>query len=85
MNISLARKIEYLKSANGEVHVINAHVDGPTLEAGILCVFSFAEPTIRISNEHVSFLIELPEDLRSRGEKLKAFNVPLTILDHESL
>lgn len=77
--------IEYLKSERGEVHVINARVDGPTLEAGILCVFSFAEPTIRISNEHVSFLIELSEDLRSRGEKLKAFNVPLTILDHESL
>lgn len=78
-------KIEYLRSERGEVHVINAKVDGPTLEAGILCVFSFAETTIRISDEHHSFLIELPEDLRSRGEKLKAFNALLTILDHESL
>lgn len=75
--------IEYLKSASGEVHVINARKDGPTLEAGILCVFSYAEPTTRISNEQHSFLIELPEDLRARGDKLKAFNVPLTILDYE--
>jgi hypothetical protein len=77
--------IEYLKSERGEVHVINSRVDGPSLEAGILCVFSFAEPTIRISNEQHSFLVELSEDLRSRGEKLKAFNVPLTILDYEPL
>lgn len=78
-------QIEYMKSERGEVHVINSRVDGPSLEAGILCVFSFAEPTIRISNEQHSFLIELSEDLRSRGEKLKAFNVPLTILDYEPL
>ena len=76
---------EYLKSERGEVHVINAQVEGATMEAGILCVFSYAEPTIRISNEHASFLIELSEDLRSQGEKLKAFNVPLTILNHEPL
>ncbi len=77
--------IEYLKSERGEVHVINSRVDGPSLEAGILCVFSFAEATIRISNEQHSFLVELSDDLRSRGEKLKAFNVPLTILDYEPL
>lgn len=76
---------EYLKSERGEVHVINAQVEGATMEAGILCVFSYAEPTIRISNERVSFLIELSDDLRSQGEKLKAFNVPLAILNHESL
>lgn len=76
-------QIEYLKSSGGEVHVINARVDGPTLEAGILCVFSYAEATCRISNEQHSFFIELSEDLRSRGEKLKAFNVPLTILNYE--
>jgi hypothetical protein len=74
---------EYLHSDCGSVHVINAKMDGPTLEAGILCVFSFDEATIRISNEQHSFFIELSEDLRSRGEKLKAFNVPLTILSHE--
>lgn len=77
--------IEYLQSERGEVHVINARIDGPTLEAGILCVFSFAEPTIRISNEQHSFLIELPEDVRVRSERLKAFNVPLAILHHEQV
>lgn len=77
--------IDHLKSANGEVHVINASIDGPTLEAGILCVISFAETTIRISNEHHSFLIELPEDVRTKGERLKAFNVPLAILNYEQV
>jgi hypothetical protein len=79
------KPIDYLSSANGEVHVINAQVDGPTLEAGILCVISFAETTIRIRNEQHSFLIELPEDTRTVGERLKAFNVPLTILDYEQV
>ena len=77
--------IDHLQSDNGEVHVINATVDGPTLEAGILCVISFAETTIRISNEQHSFLIELPEDVRAKGERLKAFNVPLAILDYEQV
>lgn len=77
--------IDYLQSDNGEVHVINATVDGPTLEAGILCVISFSETTIRISNEQHSFLIELPEDVRAKGERLKAFNVPLAILDYEQV
>lgn len=77
--------IEYLKSDHGEVHVINASLDGATMEAGVLCVFSYAESTIRISNEQDSFLVELSDDLRARGEKLKAFNVLLTVLDHESL
>lgn len=79
------KPIDYLASANGEVHVINAQVDGPTLEAGILCVIAFAETTIRIRNEQHSFLIELPEDTRTTGERLKAFNVPLTILDYEQV
>lgn len=74
---------DYLRSQCGHVHVINAKVDGPTLEAGILCTFSYGEPTIRISDDHHSFLIELPEELRSKGDKVKAFNIPLTILDHE--
>lgn len=65
------------------MHVINAKVDGPTLEAGVLCTFSYSEASIRISDDSHSFLIELPEELRSRGDKVKAFNIPLTILDHE--
>ncbi len=77
--------IDYLQSDSGEVHVINAQVDGPTLEAGILCVISFSETTIRISNEQHSFLIELPEDVRTKGERLKAFNVPLAILSYEQV
>jgi hypothetical protein len=77
--------IDHLQSDTGEVHVINATVDGPTLEAGILCVISFSETTIRISNEQHSFLIELPEDVRAKGERLKAFNVPLAILDYEQV
>lgn len=78
-------KVDHLESANGAVHVINATVDGPTLEVGILCVISFAETTIRISNEQHSFLVELPEDVRAKGERLKAFNVPLAILDYEQV
>lgn len=77
--------IEYLRSDSGDVHVINARIDGPTLEAGILCVISFSETTIRISNEQYSFLIELPSDARVKGERLKAFNVPLTILSYEQV
>lgn len=80
-----ASSIDYLSSANGEVHVINATVDGPTLDTGVLCVISFAEAAIRISNEQHSFLVELPEDMRTRGERLKAFNVPLTILNYEQV
>ena len=79
------KPIDYLCSERGEVHVINATVDGPTLEAGILCVISFQETTIRISNEQHSFLIELPEDVRTQGERLKAFNVPLAILSYEQV
>jgi hypothetical protein len=78
-------RIDHLQSDGGEVHVINGVMDGPTLEAGILCVISFAETTIRISNEQHSFLIELPEDVRTKGERLKAFNVPLAILNYEQV
>ncbi len=77
--------IDYLQSDSGSVHVINARVDGATLEAGILCVISFSETTIRISNEQHSFLIELPEDARIQGERLKAFNMPLAILSYEQV
>ena len=77
--------IDYLQSDNGNVHVINARMDGPTLEAGILCVISFDETTTRIANEQHSFLIELPEDVSTKGERLKAFNVPLTILSYEQV
>lgn len=77
--------IDHLESESGKVHVINARVDGPTLEAGILCVISFSQTTIRISNEQHSFLVELPEDVRTKGERIKAFNVPLAILSYEQI
>lgn len=76
---------DYLQSKDSQVHVINAKIDGSTLEAGILCLISCRETTIRISNDQHSFLIEVPAELRSSFERVKAFNVPLNILNHEQV
>lgn len=75
--------IDYLRSDCGRVHAINSRPEGATLEIGILCAFSFDETTIRISNDQHSFDIEVPKDLRSKGDRVKAFNVPAAILNYE--
>jgi hypothetical protein len=78
-------KIDYLWSKDGKVHAINCSIDGASLEAGILCLVSFNEDTTRISNETYSYLVEVPSEFRSKGERVKAFNAVLNILDHEQI
>jgi hypothetical protein len=78
-------KIDYLWSEDGSVHAINCELDGMALEAGILCLVSCREETIRISNEIHSMLIEVPKDFRSSSERVKVFNALLTVLDHEQI
>ncbi len=77
--------IDYLWSADNSVHAINNTLDGASLEAGILCLISCREETIRISNENHSLLIEVPKEFRSSSERVKVFNALLTVLDHEQI
>lgn len=77
--------IDYLRAEDGRAHAINCKKDGASLEIGILCLVSMQEDAIRISNEHHSFLVELPSEFRSGSEKVKAFNVILDILSHEQI
>lgn len=79
------RRSDYLRSADDRVHVINAEWKGATLTAGILCALAMPEKTIRISDETNSFIIELPESMCSKGDRVKAFNIDLTILQHEQV
>ena len=78
-------KIDYLWSADNTVHAINCLVDGSALEAGILCLISCRETTIRIGNDNHSMLIEVPLEFRSSHERVKVFNALLNILDHEQV
>ena len=78
-------KIDYLWSADNTVHAINCLVDGSALEAGILCLISCRETTIRIDNDNHSMLIEVPLEFRSSHERVKVFNALLNILDHEQV
>ena len=78
-------RIDYLKSDDGTVHVINARKNYATLEAGIVCVMALTESTSRISDDNNIFTIELPPSLLSGGDRVKAFNVDLTILSHEQV
>jgi hypothetical protein len=55
------------------------------LDAGILCLISCREETIRISNENHSLLIEVPKEFRSTSERVKVFNALLNVLDHEQI
>ena len=77
--------IDYLWSADNSVHAINNTLDGASLEAGILCLISCREETIRISNENHSLLVEVPKEFRSSSERVKVFNALLTVLDHEQI
>ena len=77
--------IDYLWSEDQTVHAINCLIEGTALEAGILCLVSCGETTIRISNESHSLLIEVPPEFRSNHERVKVFNAMLNILDHEQI
>jgi hypothetical protein len=78
-------KIDYLWSEDRSVHAINNELDGTSLEAGILCLISCREETIRISNENHSMLVEVPKEFRSSSERVKVFNALLNVLDHEQI
>ena len=78
-------KIDYLQSADQTVHAINSEIEGMSLQAGILCLISCQEETIRISNDSHSFLVDIPKEFRSNHERVKVFNALLNILDHEQI
>ena len=78
-------QIDYLWSRDETVHAINCSLDGASLEAGILCLISCREETIRISNENHSMLIEVLKEFRSSSERVKVFNALLNVLDHEQV
>ncbi|OUX93625.1 MAG: hypothetical protein CBC03_01300 [Pseudoalteromonas sp. TMED43] len=77
--------LDYLKSDDGRVHVINAKCTGSTLSAGIFCSVAMDKNTCRISDDNHSFTIELPDGLFSKSDRVKAFNVDLAILKHEQV
>jgi hypothetical protein len=77
--------IDYLWSVDNSVHAINCTLDGASLEAGILCLISCREETLRISNENHSLLVEVPKEFRSSSERVKVFNALLNVLDHEQI
>lgn len=74
---------DYLKSEDGQVHVINVKKRASSLKAGILCTVAQEENKCRIADENTSFLVELPEGTFARGSRVKVFNVDLTILKDE--
>ena len=76
---------DLLSSADGTVHAINSRVVDNTLEIGILCLMACRESTIRIADDHHSFVVDIPPELRSSHERVKAFNATLAILDHEQI
>lgn len=78
-------KIDYLWSKDETAHAINCEVQGASLIAGILCLVSRQEETIRIEDEIHSFLVEVPSDFRSGRERVKVFNAVLNILSHEQI
>jgi hypothetical protein len=78
-------KIDYLWSDDRTVHAINNAIEGTALEAGILCLISCREETVRLSNENHSMLVEIPKEFRSSNERVKVFNALLNILDHEQI
>jgi len=78
-------QIDYLKSLDGRVHAINCKKNGMSIEIGILCLIAYPESTCRISNEHHHFTVDIPKELRSGNERIKGFNITLTVLDHEQI
>lgn len=78
-------QIDLLASEDGKVHAINCTVQQSAMEVGVLCLVSCSELSIRICNENHVFLVELPQEVRSNHERVKAFNVVLNILRHEQI
>jgi len=78
-------KIDYLHSLDSTVHAINNEIDGTALHAGVLCLISCRESTIRIADDNHSFLVEIPKEFQSGHERVKVFNALLNILDHEQI
>lgn len=78
-------QLDYLKSADGRVHAINCKKNGMSIEIGIFCLIAHSETTCRISNEHHHFTVDIPKAFRSNSERVKGFNIVLTILDHEQV
>jgi hypothetical protein len=78
-------QVDYLWSEDNRLHAINCKIKGTGLEVGIVCAISFSGTTVRISNEHHSLIVEVPYDIRSGSERVKAFNVVFNILNHEQV
>lgn len=76
---------DYLCSEDGSVHAINVQVDNASMSVGILCAIAFQESTIRIGDDHNAFTVELPKSILSSGDRVKAFNIELSILSHEQI
>ena len=81
----MTMEINYLWSQDKTVHAINCTIEGTALEAGILCLVSCRETTIRIMNDNHSLLVEVPPEFRSSHERVKVFNALLNILNHEQI
>ena len=78
-------QIDLLTSEDSRVHAINCTVQQSAMEVGILCLISCDKTSVRICNENHAFLVELPQEVRSNYERVKAFNVVLNILRHEQI
>jgi len=78
-------RIDYLWSEDGRVHAINNFIDGGSMTAGILCLVSCPETTLRMINENHAVIVEVPPEFRSSHERVKVFNALLNVLDHEQI
>jgi len=78
-------QIDFLQSDDSRVHAINCTIEDSAMEVGILCLVSCNDTTTRICNENHAFIVELPREVRSSHERVKAFNAVLNILSHEQI
>jgi hypothetical protein len=78
-------QIDYLRNEASSVHAVNCFYGEDGLEIGVLCLFACQETTTRITDEHHSFVVEIPDSFRSGSERVKAFNVTLNVLSHEQV
>lgn len=76
---------DFLSNEDGTCYAINNHIDHSSIEVGILCLMPGVGDVTRISDDHHSILVDIPSELRSSHERVKAFNATLTILDHEQI
>jgi hypothetical protein len=77
--------VDFLSNEDGTVYAINSHIDNLSLAVGILCLMPGVQAITRMTDEHHSIVVEIPSELRSSHERVKAFNATLTILDHEQI